>query len=347
MFRIIFLLILLAACEKNETIEKEDLSIPVQAVFPTVSDIPLHLEFIGSLHPSVLIELIPQIGGTLEEIFVQEGSFVKAGSPLFQIDRNPLILKKKEVEAQIAIDTASLLAIERKLARFERLGNKGLIAEAEWDKYKTEFEKTAGLLELDQARLEKAALDLARCTLISPIDGKVGTIEASKGQTISSKQAITTILQLDPLFVEMGLTEKELDQLMPGKTPLVVERQGKKFFGEITFIDHHFDPKTGLILVRGSIPNSEMSLRPGQLVEAKIPLELKRNALTIPYKAVKRKGSETYVYLISPEETAILQPIRIGEEIGKEVIVLEGLDKNDRVIVEGLIRLFPGVKVRP
>lgn len=339
------LILLLIGCEKNKPVEKEDPSIPIQAETPTLSDVRLYLELSGSLRPWTSVELYPQVEGKLEAIFIQEGDFVKAGTPLFQMDQAPLLLKKKEVEAQITIDQAAYLAIEKKLTRFSQLENKGLIAETEWDKQKTELEKTAGLLELDHVRLEKAALDLERCTIFSPIDGRVGKIDTAKGQLISSKQPLATVLQLDPLLVEMGLTEKEFEQLEKNN-PFIVQKDHKEYVGEITFVDNHFDPKTGLILVKGKISNTGFSLRPGQLVQIKIPTVVKKDVFTIPQKAIKRKADGAYVYLVSSDERAVLQPVRLGDSLGKEIIVLEGLNQKDKVVVEGLIRLYPGVKVK-
>lgn len=346
MYKLTLLLFLglLIGCEKTENPPiKEDSKIPVQASYPILSDVFLHLELMGTLHPWVSAPLYPQSEGTVEEIFIQDGASVKAGTPLFQIDPKPYLLKKKEALAQIAIDQAALAAVIRKLDRFNRLKDKDLIAESEWDRHKTEAEKTEGTLELDLARLERISLDLDRCQVTSPIDGRIGKINASKGQLVSSKQPLATVLQMDPLFVEFALTEKELEQL-GDQTKFTIN--GVNETGIITFVDNRFDPKTGLVLLRGKISNTDLHLRPGQFVQVKIPVERKKNALSIPQKAVKRKADGAFVYLIGPDFTAIQQPVVLGEEIGKNVLVIEGLKPSDNVIIEGHLRLHPGVKVK-
>ena len=315
-----------------------------------IKDIPSHLEVIGILRPSIFIEIYPQVEGILQEIYVKEGEWVKAGTPLFQIDPESHLLKIKEIEAQIAMERAIHAAAEKKFKRYHQLVEKKLVAESEWDRHKMEVTKTLGAVSLSQVRLERIELDLARCTLTSPIDGWIGKIDAHPGLLISQKRnsPLGTVLQMDPLLVEFSLTESEFEKLQGQEKTISIQRictKGLDCSGHITFIDSHFDPKTGQILVRGRLPNTHMSLRPGQLVNVNIPLSEEKGALLIPEKAVKNNLSGPYVYVINTDKTVQTRSVKLGDTIDKEVIILQGLSPLEQVITEGHLRLFPGMKV--
>jgi multidrug efflux system membrane fusion protein len=264
LFRIIMLLFgILTSCENRE--EKgvaSDDEIPVQAIEPTISDVFLNLELIGTLKAMTTVDLYPQVSGHLLAVLVQEGEWVKTGTPLFKIDPQSYTLKMKEAEAQITIDKAALAAIQRKLNRLSRLNDKDLIAESEWDKHHTEAAKIAGQVDLDSARMEMIALTLSQCTITAPIDGRIGKIDTSPGQVVVANQItpLTTILQMDPLLVEFALTENEFEQVQEQAKPIQIYplcKPESRCAGEITFIDNQFEVKTGQILVRGRIPNPE------------------------------------------------------------------------------------------
>lgn len=349
MYPIAALLFLLFGCQNvDKPAATTNPSIPVLGVQPKTSDIFLDLETIGTLRAIASIPIYPEMDGRLQEVLISEGEWVKAGTPLFKIDPQNYILKMNEAKAQIAIDEAAFAEAERKLARYNRLRDRAIISESEWDRHQTEVIKAANVVKLDQTRLEMIENDLERCTIVSPMDGRIGKIEAFAGHLISTKDALTRLLQMDPLLVEFSLTEQEFEKLQGTSHPFTVHplyNSSNTFTGDITFIDNDFDSKTGQIFIRGKIPNPELALRPGQLVQIKVPFEMKKDALSIPEKAVKHNANGPYVYLLGADNTAELRNVAIGEGIGHEVIVLEGINDSDFVITEGHLRLYPGVKV--
>lgn len=351
MYRIAALLFLLFGCERaDKPSAHSNPSIPVLAVQPKTSDISLDLETIGTLRAIASVPIYPEVDGRLQEILIAEGEWVSAGTPLFKIDPQDYILKVNEAEAQVSIDEAELAAAERKLSRYNRLRDRSIISESEWDRHQTEVIKAEHVVKLNKTRLEMIAGDLQKCTITSPIDGRVGKIEAFAGHLISTKDEapLTRLLQMDPLVVEFSLTEQEFEKLQGVSHPFTVRplyNHENVFVGNITFIDNDFDSKTGQIFVRGKIPNPDLALRPGQLVQIQVPFEMKKDALSIPEKAVKHNGNGPYVYLLGADNTAELREIALGENVGHEVIVLEGVNASDMVITEGHLRLYPGVKV--
>lgn len=349
MYPIAVLLFLLFGCERASTPSANPApAIPILGVMPTTSDISLELETIGTLRAIATIPIYPEMEGRLQEVLIAEGQWVKTGTPLFKIDDQNYILKMNEAKAQIAIDEAAFAEAERKLGRYNRLRDRSIISESEWDRHQTEVIKASNVVKLDQTRLEMIYSDLERCTIVSPMDGRIGKIEAFAGHLVSTKDTLTKLLQMDPLLVEFSLTEQEFEKLQGTSHPFTVRplyNSFNAFMGDITFIDNDFDSKTGQIFIRGKIPNPELSLRPGQLVQIKVPFETKKDALSIPMKAVKHNANGPYVYILGTDNTAKMQKIVIDEQIGHEVIVLDGLNASDLVITEGHLRLYPGVKV--
>ena len=343
--------LLLAGCESHqEILPAEPPHVPVIAAQPVIKDITVYLDSIGTLHPSVLMEARPQIEGTLIEVLISEGQWVRQGTPLFKIDSKPYAIKVLEAEAQLAIDRVNVQAAQKKLARFRTLAQKDLVPQTEWDELETEAERSQATLALDEARLNNAKLDLERCTLQSFINGRVGKLDAHPGLLVTRGQesALATISQMDPLIVEFTVTEKEFP-----KIPSDVQQMEMKPLsspesstaGTITFLDNHFDPETGLLLIRAKVLNPDYSLRPGQSVRVRIPIAITHNATLIPQKAIRYNQQGPYVYIIQPDRSVLVRQLVLGDEQGIDQIILEGLEPTESIVIDGHLRLSPGLKV--
>lgn len=347
----VFMTLLLSGCgSQQETAAITAPAVPVIAVKPVVKDVTTYFESIGTLLPSVLLEVRPQIEGTLMEVLTSEGQWVVPGTILFKIDPKPYAIKVQEAEAQVAIDKANLQAAHKKLARIKPLAQKDLVAQTEWDDLEAEVERFKGALALNEARLNGAKLDLENCILRSPATGRIGKIDVHPGSLITKGQgkSLVTISQMNPLIVEFTLTEKEFPKLSKETDRIEIKALcGSEpcKTGNITFLDNHFDPKTGLLLVRGQLQNGDYLLRPGQSVQVRVPVGLKSNAMLIPQKAIRYNPQGPYIYIVQPDMTAAMRQIILGDEQGNEQIVLEGLDPSDLLVVDGHLRLSPGIKV--
>lgn len=355
---LIFLVcLILTACDSApKTAGKETPAIPVLAVLPTVKDVPVYVESIGTLAPSVFMEIRPQVSGPLTKVLVTEGQWVKRGTPMFTIFSKPYAIKVQEAEAQLAMHRAALESSQKKLQRYHDLANKDFISETEWDELKTEVAKGEASVEADNARLSAAALDLERCVVLSPVDGRVGKLDAHPGQLVAAGQpvALATVSRMDPLLIEFTVTEKELPQLQNSGShsdgsieiqPLC-ESEACAATAHITFMDNHFDAKTGLLLVRGKVTNPQMALRPGQSIRVRVPVAVKANAMLIPQKAIKQSQNGPYVYVVQADNTVGFRQVVLGDEYAHETIVLEGLAPTEAVITDGHLRLSPGLRVQ-
>lgn len=349
LLRICLLLLLLTSCNSsNHKGKKEAKVIPVIAELPEVRDVPLYIEAIGLLQPSATSDIYSQVEGELEEILVAEGEVVSPGTPLVRIDGASYRLRVKEAESAKSASIATFLAAEKKLVRLRHLLEKDLISQNDWDLHEMEVEKAKAAVLMCEAKLASAELDLNRCTLCSPISGRVGKIDIHPGYSVTkSQKSLLSIVKQDPLLVEFMVTEKEVPALKDTQKVVTIPLSSleTKKTAEITFMDNQFDPKTGLILVRALLPNAEGDLKPGQSVRVQIPSKVLLAQTLIPQKAIRYNDQGAYVYLVLSDETAALKQVKMGEEVEKKVIILEGLELSDRVVTEGHLRLSRGAKV--
>jgi multidrug efflux system membrane fusion protein len=343
--------LLTVGCDsRHEPTTKEFPAVPVIAAIPEIKDITTYLESLGTLHASVLLEIHPQTSGPLSRVFVSEGQWVRKGDPLFKIDTRLYQIKVQEAVAQLTIDQAGYQALQKKLERFRDLAKKDLIPQVEWEELEAQTEKAKGVIALDEARLNAAKLDLEHCTLTSPIAGRVGKLDVHPGLLVSNSQPLplTTISSMDPLFVEFTVTEKEFSKIpREGLKIEVLPHCTSEICKEatVTFLDNHFDSKTGLLLVRGKVENSDYSLRPGQAAQVRIPISIDLQSKIIPQKAVRYNQAGPYVYVVQSDMTVAVRQLVLGKELGSNQIVKEGLDALEHIILDGHLRLSTGTKV--
>lgn len=340
----------LAGCGNEQNGETSVQAIPVIASPPVVKDLTVYLDSIGTLQPKVSLEIRPQVNGQLAKVLVSEGEWVKEGTPLFQIDPKPYAIKVQEAEAQLAMDLADARAVQMKLKRFQELAKKDLVAQTEWDDLNAQAQRSEGAVQLDEARLHAAKLDLERCTISSPVEGRVGKLDVHPGILVYEGQgeSLAKISQWDPLMVEFTVTEKEFPQLPQDIVSIqIASLCGSELCaqGTATFFDNQFDSKTGLLLIRGTIPNADHALRPGQSVKVQIPVSVTEKAKLIPQKAIRYNQEGPYVYVVQADQTVVSRPLLLGEEHEKDQIVLEGLVADEIVVIDGHLRLSPGSKV--
>ncbi len=357
MYKINLLLLstlLLAGCTTDQTTElTEPPPIPVIAVTPTIKDIPLYVESIGVLYPSINMEIWPQVTGTLKEVYIKEGQWVTKNQPLMQIDPISYAIKVREAEAQLTMDFIELQAAQKKLDRFRQLAQKDLVAQIEWDEIESQAARAQTMVALSDSKLQEAKNNLEDCTLISPIDGRVGKLDAHPGLLVSSGPAssLIKISKLDPLLIEFTLTEKELFKMPKGDIEFEIQSlciSGPEMpctKGQLTFFDNQYDQKSGQLLVRGNLSNPDYLFRPGQTIRVKIPISTLTGAMLIPQKAVRYNEQGTYIYVVDAEKTVSMRQIILGDEQESDVIVLQGLDANELVITDGHLRATPGLKV--
>lgn len=313
-------------------------------------DITSNLETLGSLLPSVIVDIRPKADGHLIDTLVEEGQNVVPGTPLFKIDPSSYELRVREAEAQLAIDQATLRGVEKKIERYRGLAEKDIVAKTEWDDLLAQKERSEATVTYDHARLDSARLQLDHCVVMCPINGRVGKVDAHIGQLVTNSQPtpLGTVAKLDPLIIEFYVTEKEYLQIRDEVPEIQLStictgQTGKT--AKVTFLDNQFDSTNGLLLVRGKVENSNGCLRPGQTVKVKVPLYKKEGVLVVPQKAIRFNQKGPYVYVVNDDNTVSLRQVVLGTDEGQEQIVMEGLSSSEKIVLDGHLRLSDGSKV--
>lgn len=349
MGRILFLLslpFLLLSCKSQPSSSEESPPIPVLAVHPREVDITPTIETLGVLKPYDFAQIQPQVEGRMAEVLVEEGAEVAEGTPLFKIDPEPYLIQVQEAEAGCHLHKTLLEVAQKKLERYRKLSEKEYVTAVAVEEKESEVEQQKAALMVDEARLNRARINLRNCTLKAPFTGFVGTIHTYKGHLTAPKDILGTVSKLNPLVIEFHVTEKEAENLFPTTFELqslcTEETCGK---GKITFLDDHFDPKTALLLIRGTVENTHLKLRPGQTVRVLIPIGQSLKGLSLPQKAVKYNAEGPYVYIVNEDNLIAFKPIVLGETKGTDVIIKSGLLESDLIVTDGHMRLGVGSKV--
>lgn len=345
----------LTACSFQEeaTQKVSSPAIPVIISEAKQQDVPLYFESLGTLQPSVLVEVRPQVSGMLQEVHFTEGQQVHKGDPLFTIDSSEYEIRLKEAESQLAQNQAALDSAKGKANRFRSLSKKDLIPQQEWDEINAQVAKMEAQVLGDEAKVASAKLNLQRCVIAAPIDGRTGKVIIHPGNLLSGSQTtLVTLSNVNELVFDFTLTEREFQQLTPehqqGSYPIEIcsfHSFKNVCKGTLTFFDSSFDVETGLLHLQGKVANEHQHYLPGQHVRVRVPILVKHDLIVIPQKAVKINQTGPYVFAVKPDNTVEIRQVKLGDEIEASVVVMEGLIAGDKVVTEGHLRLAPGLAV--
>jgi len=321
--------------------------VPVQTATVEVRDVPLFFEALGVVKPFKKCDVKPQVNGVIKEVGFTEGQWIEEGKLLYVIDKAPFAIRVQEAEAQRDQNLAHLNNARKKLERYKSLSKQDLIAKVEWDELETKVALHEAMLKADEARLAAAKLNLEHCTITAPIAGYAGKSLFHVGN-IASGETLVTLTQTDPLYVDFLITEKELQEITTASPVIKVYGSGNEEclgFGNVTFMDHAIDPKSGMLAATGKLAKRYKSLRPGQTVSVHLYFGKKENAALIPMRAVRTNQDGPYIFTVKEDSTVEIRSIKLGPEDKGMIVVEEGLEGMNKVVVEGQLRLFPGSKV--
>lgn len=327
------------------------------------ADTPEIPEFTGKTASSRQIEIRARVEGYLEKIAYTEGSLVKAGQLLFQLDPAQFKAALASAEATLEQQEALLTNAELTLKRVRPLTKQNALSQQDLDDAVAKQLSYKAQVRAAQAAVEQAQLNLGYTTIKSPLSGLSGSSNFREGSLITpgSNSLLTTVVQLNPIWVNFGVGENEMlkfrSQLGSGqlkeadKTKRMVRlvlADGSEYpqQGRLTFIDPVVNADTGTYNIRAEVPNPNSQLRPGQFVRLKLEGVFRPNAIMVPQRAVMQGPNGKFVYVVASDNTAQTKPIEAGDWHGDQWIINSGLSAGDRVIVDGAARLRPGAAVQ-
>ena len=331
-------------------------AVPVTFVPVVRQDVPILLRNIGAVQAFQSVVIRSRVDGTLEKVFFTEGQDIKRGEPLTLIDPRPYAAILAQALAKRTYDQVQLENAKRDLARTQSLVRTDFASRQQFDTQTAQVGQISATLVGDEAAIAAAQLNLDFCTITAPIDGHVGLRQVDPGNfvhaTDTSPLGLVSITQIHPIAVLFTLPQDALPRIQMamagGKLTVFAYTADDKTMlakGELTTTDNAIDPATGTIKLKAVFPNLDNRLWPGQFVNARLQIEVQKNALTVPSVAVQRSQTELYVYRLNPDSTVSVQPIALGQDDGQTAVILGGLDDDARVVVNGMSRLQNGARV--
>ena len=317
-------------------------------------DVPIHVDGIGTVQAFNTVTVRPQVDGLLEKVTFTEGQDVKGGDVLAQIDRRPYEAKLTQVQGTKAKDEAQLANVKLDLDRFVRLGQ--FATQQSVDTQRALVRQLQAALQVDQANIDAAALQLDYTAIRAPISGRTGVRLIDAGNIVRAGEAggIVVVTQLQPISVAFSLPQQHLvtvNQAMANGDVRVAAlgADGKTVWeeGTLSVVDNRIDVQTGTIRLKATFANPERKLWPGQFVNVRVRLDTYRDGNTVPAAAIQRNGNGTFAYAVDSEDRVELRPIRVSQIDGGIALVDSGLEPGQRVVVTSQEQLRPGASVIP
>lgn len=321
-------------------------------------------ELSGRTSANLIAEVRPQVGGIIQKRLFVEGSDVKAGQVLFQIDPSLYKAALDNARAALARSEANLTAIRLRAGRLRELLTDKAVSQQDYDDASAALKQTQADIQYGKASVETAGINLKYTAITAPISGRIGKSSVTEGALVTAHQpaALATIQQMDPMYVDVTQSTSELLKLqrrmeegqlqrngaLQNKVRLVLEDNTVyPLEGTLKFRDVTVDPTTGSVILRIVFPNPKGILLPGMFVRAVVQEGVNKNALLVPQQAVSRdpKGN-AYVLIVGSGEKVVQRPLVLDRAIEDKWLVSSGIEAGERVIVEGMMKVKPGNAVK-
>ncbi len=334
---------------------RANLAMPVVAAVVQQGDMPVTLNALGTVTPLAMVTVRTQINGQLTQVGFKEGQEVNKGDFLAEIDPRPYQAALDQAQGQLMRDQAQLANARRDLARYTKLLAENSIAQQQRDTQDALVRQLEGTVATDQGLVDQAKLNLTYCHIVAPVSGRVGLRQVDPGNyvQVSDANGIVVITQMKPISVIFTLPEDNLPavikRLNAGATLPVAafDRSGstKLADGMLTTVDNQIDPSTGTVRLRAQFDNGDEVLFPNQFVNAQLLVDTLPGATLAPAAAIQRGAPGTFVYVVKPDDTVAVQPVKLGPGDSQNVAVVTGLAAGDKVVVDGADKLRDGAKV--
>jgi membrane fusion protein, multidrug efflux system len=328
-------------------------AIPVSVTEAVQQLSAVRLQAIGNVEAFSTVAVKARVDGEIVAVNFKEGQEVRRGDVLFRIDPRPYDAALKQAEANALRDAAARDQARSQERRYQELLEKNFISKEAYAQIATNAQTAEASAKASQAALENARLNLAYCTISSPIDGVPGKVLLQVGNLVKANDvnALVVLNQVRPVYVNFAVPEQALPSLRKymGAGPLAVEvtlsgDTKSSAEGRLIFVDNAVDPTTGTIKLRGQFDNKDSSLWPGQFVNVSVRLYDESEAILIPARSLQTGPSGQYVYVIKPDMTAELRSVTVERNEGEQAVV-KGVARGERIVTRGALRLAPGARV--
>ena len=332
---------------------------PLQVgVLPTVQmDVPLTHEWVGTLDGFVNAEIRPQVEGYLLRQVYREGSTLRKGDVLFEIDPQPFAAAAEQARAAQARDQAALDKAKLDMDRMTLLSAEGAVSRQDLDNARSSLRQAQANVDATRAASERAQLSLQWTKVVAPIQGVAGMAKVQVGELVNASRVMTTVSTVDPIKVFFSASEQEYMEWARGwaakgggKGSLTLALSDGTTYprrGDPFMADRAVDVKTGTIMLAGVFPNPEGLLRPGQFARVSADISLLKGAILVPQRAIWEIQGNPQVAVVGADNKVEIRPIQTGPRQGPLQVVVKGLKAGERIVVEGTQKVAAGQTVNP
>jgi membrane fusion protein (multidrug efflux system) len=324
-------------------------------------DVPVYIEAIGETRGNTEIEIRARVEGFLETIDFKEGSLVTKGQLLYTIDKRPFEAALSQAKATASEAEAQLVRTHQDVARYEPLVAKNAISREEYDTAVALEKAAKATLEAAKAMQEKSEIDLSYTKVLAPEDGLVGKTEVYAGTLVGRGQStlLTRISRLDPIHVRVTVREADYLTIARKKgSGTATHKEGDVPFeleladgtrhpspGRLVFVDRTVDPRTGTLMLEVAFDNPDHIVRPGQYARVRAQMEIAKGAILVPQTAVQEVQGVYNVMVVAQDGTVEQRLVQPGQRVKSLWVIDAGLKPGEQVVVEGLQKIRPGIKV--
>lgn len=348
-------MMILTACGKKSQNPSAAAPPPASVTVAEVTQrsVPLAITGIGNAQPYRTVQVKSMVGGQISRVLFQQGDYVKAGQLLFQIDKRPYQAALDQAVAKLAQDRATAAYNQTTASKYNSLEKQGVIAQQVARQQQALAKSNSATVQADEAAVETARVDLSYTDIRAPINARAGAILVNIGNLVQANgsTSLTTLNQVEPIYVQFNIPEAQLPAVRAnggiGRLKVYASPQGDQTpsTGTLTFINNTVDPTTGTIQLMGTFLNQQRRLWPGEFLNVQLMLGEQRNATVVPATAVQTGQQGQYVYVVSPNSTAVIQPVVSPRTYEQLAVVESGLKPGEHVIVGGQIQVVPNGKV--
>ena len=354
---------LLPGCEQGgantPTASTAAAGVPAKVLEVAPQRVPIVLEAVGQAQGSKEVEVRARVSGILLKRLYSEGDFVRAGSPLFQIDPVPYQIALAQASAQMAQERARQEQTGREAVRLKALAEEKAISQKEFDDAVSAQKMSNATLQAAEANLHQAELNLSYTLVTAPVSGIAGRAARSEGSLVTAGQEsslLTTMNQVDPIWIRFSLSESDLAKL-PGKRLDHVKSAEVRLIlpdgslyplaGRLNFAATQIDSRLATQELRAEFGNRRVQLLPGQFVRVRLTAGERDNVFLVPQTSVIQTEKTFLVFTLDKDNKAAARPVQVGDWVGSDWMILSGLNPGDRVILDNLLKLRPGATVSP
>ncbi len=349
----------LSACKKPEVVAPPPPIVEVMEIVP--SEVQRTSTLIGQLDSPQNVEVRARVEAFVDRMPFTEGVEVKQGDVLFELDKKPFLERLAAATGALAEANAALYKYQKDVARLQPLVERKAIPQQDLDNALASVDVGEAGVITAKARVESAQLDLGYCEVKAPITGLIGAHQVSIGELVGKGEPtlLATMSTLDPMWFYSNVSEVEYikfeeENRRTGRkvadlpvTLILADGLEHPEQGRFVFIDRAVDVKTGTLRVRAEFPNQQKLLRPGMFARVRVELGTLKDSIEIPQRAIIELQGKSFVWVITPENTASQRPVKVGELSNSNIVILDDLKLGERIVVEGLQKVREGMPVNP